>query len=250
MHGNGKLLAPTTSTRPSRAPPARRRLRRRAISSSGRNSCASSPTPTEADNSLEGRLYNEYALGSRIQYQVRVGEQVFIVEKLRQQAYQRQARRRGAHRLGRRDSILVRRLMAALQRHRRDGTGRRAHALPLAPVARRRLCRAAPRGHRLQLHAAAHLRPLAGADARELRRRSSPSTSYISFLWSLALAALTVILLALICYPVAYGLARVFGRWSTAADAALHHPALRLGERPPLWLGAVLHQERRAARHA
>ena len=43
--------------------------------------------PGEAENSLEGRLYNEYALGSRIQYQVRVGEQVFIVEKLRQQAY-------------------------------------------------------------------------------------------------------------------------------------------------------------------
>lgn len=41
------------------------------------------------------------------------------------------------------------------------------------------------------------------------------STSYISFLWSLGLAALTVLLLALICYPVAYGLARVFGRWST-----------------------------------
>lgn len=41
----------------------------------------------EAENSVEGRLYNEYALGSRIQYQVRVGEQVFIVEKLRQQAY-------------------------------------------------------------------------------------------------------------------------------------------------------------------
>jgi spermidine/putrescine transport system ATP-binding protein len=42
---------------------------------------------SEAENSLTGRLYNEYALGSRIQYQVRVGEQVFIVEKLRQQAY-------------------------------------------------------------------------------------------------------------------------------------------------------------------
>jgi spermidine/putrescine transport system ATP-binding protein len=42
---------------------------------------------SEADNSLTGRLYNEYALGSRIHYQVRVGEQVFIVEKLRQQAY-------------------------------------------------------------------------------------------------------------------------------------------------------------------
>jgi spermidine/putrescine transport system permease protein len=40
-------------------------------------------------------------------------------------------------------------------------------------------------------------------------------TSYISFLWSLGLAAITVILLAFICYPVAYGLARVFGRWST-----------------------------------
>lgn len=40
-----------------------------------------------AENCLEGRLYNEYALGSRIQYQVRVGEHVFIVEKLRQQAF-------------------------------------------------------------------------------------------------------------------------------------------------------------------
>lgn len=39
-----------------------------------------------ADNVVSGVLYNEYALGSRIQYQVRVGEQVFTVEKLRQQA--------------------------------------------------------------------------------------------------------------------------------------------------------------------
>jgi spermidine/putrescine transport system ATP-binding protein len=42
---------------------------------------------SEAENSLVGRVYNEYALGSRIQYQVRVGEHVFIVEKLRQQAF-------------------------------------------------------------------------------------------------------------------------------------------------------------------
>ncbi|MBL8708434.1 MAG: ABC transporter ATP-binding protein [Rhodospirillaceae bacterium] len=42
---------------------------------------------SEAENVLEGRVYNEYALGSRIQYQVRVGEHVFIVEKLRQQAF-------------------------------------------------------------------------------------------------------------------------------------------------------------------
>lgn len=44
-------------------------------------------SPDEAENSLTGKLYNEYALGSRIQYQVRVGDHVFIVEKLRQQAY-------------------------------------------------------------------------------------------------------------------------------------------------------------------
>ncbi|WP_439817628.1 ABC transporter ATP-binding protein [Zavarzinia sp. CC-PAN008] len=39
----------------------------------------------EADNAVTGRLYNEYALGSRTQYQVRVGTHVFIVERLRQQ---------------------------------------------------------------------------------------------------------------------------------------------------------------------
>ncbi|WP_239025003.1 ABC transporter ATP-binding protein [Rhodoligotrophos defluvii] len=44
-------------------------------------------SPAEADNCLEGLLYNEYVLGSRVQYQVRVGEQVFIVEKLRQQSF-------------------------------------------------------------------------------------------------------------------------------------------------------------------
>jgi spermidine/putrescine transport system ATP-binding protein len=44
-------------------------------------------SPAEADNAVQGRLYNEYALGSRIQYQVRVGESVFVVEKLRQQPF-------------------------------------------------------------------------------------------------------------------------------------------------------------------
>ena len=43
--------------------------------------------PDQAENHLRGKLYNEYALGSRIQYQVRVGDHVFIIEKLRQQAY-------------------------------------------------------------------------------------------------------------------------------------------------------------------
>lgn len=38
--------------------------------------------------------------------------------------------------------------------------------------------------------------------------------SYISFGWSMLFAALTVGILAVICYPIAYGLARLFGRWS------------------------------------
>jgi len=44
-------------------------------------------SPEQADNAVSGRLYNEYALGSRIQYQVRVGDSVFVVEKLRQQPF-------------------------------------------------------------------------------------------------------------------------------------------------------------------
>jgi len=42
----------------------------------------------EADNSVRGTLYNVYSLGSRFQYQVRVGAHVFMVEKLREQRYQ------------------------------------------------------------------------------------------------------------------------------------------------------------------
>jgi spermidine/putrescine transport system ATP-binding protein len=41
----------------------------------------------DAQNAVKGQLYNEYVLGSRIQYQIRAFEQVFVVEKLRQQAY-------------------------------------------------------------------------------------------------------------------------------------------------------------------
>ena len=61
----------------------------------------------ETDNCLEGLLYNEYVLGSRVQYQVRVGEHVFIVEKLRQQSFA--GRRDDSVLIGwdARDSILV-----------------------------------------------------------------------------------------------------------------------------------------------
>ncbi|WP_421695747.1 ABC transporter permease [Aestuariivirga sp.] len=54
-----------------------------------------------------------------------------------------------------------------------------------------------------------------GEPTLENYRTIFESTSYISFLWSLGLAVVTVLLLALICYPVAYGLVRVFGKWST-----------------------------------
>jgi spermidine/putrescine transport system permease protein len=53
-----------------------------------------------------------------------------------------------------------------------------------------------------------------GVPTLENYRTIFESTIYISFLWSLGLAVTTVILLALICYPVAYGLVRVFGRWA------------------------------------
>ncbi len=56
---------------------------------------------------------------------------------------------------------------------------------------------------------------LAGSPTLENYETIFQGTNYISFLWSLGLAVLTVFLLALICYPVAYGLVRVFGKWAT-----------------------------------
>lgn len=54
----------------------------------------------------------------------------------------------------------------------------------------------------------------AGTPTLENYRTIFDGTNYISFLWSLWLAFLTVACLAVICYPVAYGLVRVFGKWS------------------------------------
>jgi len=53
-----------------------------------------------------------------------------------------------------------------------------------------------------------------GVPTLENYRTIFNSTIYISFLWSLGLAVATVALLAIICYPVAYGLVRVFGKWA------------------------------------
>ncbi|RJG41672.1 ABC transporter permease [Mesorhizobium sp. DCY119] len=43
---------------------------------------------------------------------------------------------------------------------------------------------------------------------------SPANTVWMSFAWSLAFAVATVVLLAIIAYPIAYGLNRMFGRWS------------------------------------
>lgn len=41
------------------------------------------------------------------------------------------------------------------------------------------------------------------------------NTVWTSFAWSIGLAAATVAILVVVAYPIAYGLARVFGRWSS-----------------------------------
>ncbi len=43
--------------------------------------------PSQADNHVKGSLFNEYAMGSRVQYHVRAGSQMLVVEKLREQAF-------------------------------------------------------------------------------------------------------------------------------------------------------------------
>lgn len=43
---------------------------------------------------------------------------------------------------------------------------------------------------------------------------SAAGSYYISFGWSLFLAVITVAILMLICYPVAYGMSRLFGKWA------------------------------------
>ena len=99
----------------------------------------------------------------------------------------------------------------------------RRHSPADPDAAAARLCGAAACGHRLQLRAAADILPLADAGIGELpdhlRRDLLPS-----FAWSLALALITVIILALLCYPLAYGLAKVFGRWANAVTLVLVLP--------------------------
>ena len=107
--------------------------------------------------------------GSRIQYQVRVGDQVFIVERLRQQALTGRLDTDVLIGWNARDSILVRRLMAA--RRRRQGAPGAAERGADHPVPDHRFRGAAAGRHRLQLHAGADLQPVAAARPSQLRHR-------------------------------------------------------------------------------
>ncbi len=50
------------------------------------------------------------------------------------------------------------------------------------------------------------------------------NTVWTSFVWSLVLAGLAVAILVVVAYPIAYGLARVFGRWSSLVSLLFVFP--------------------------
>lgn len=49
---------------------------------------------------------------------------------------------------------------------------------------------------------------------------------YISFFWSFALATVTVGLLLAVCYPIAYGMAKLFGKWANLVTVLIALPLL------------------------
>jgi len=49
---------------------------------------------------------------------------------------------------------------------------------------------------------------------------------YLSFFWSLVLSCTTVILLFAICYPIAYGMAKLFGKWANLITVLVAVPLL------------------------
>lgn len=49
---------------------------------------------------------------------------------------------------------------------------------------------------------------------------------YISFSWSLILAATTVVLLFFVCYPIAYGMVKLFNKWANLITALIAVPLL------------------------
>lgn len=49
---------------------------------------------------------------------------------------------------------------------------------------------------------------------------------YVSFLWSVGLATIAVALLLLICYPIAYGMVKLFGKWANLVTILVAVPLL------------------------
>lgn len=49
---------------------------------------------------------------------------------------------------------------------------------------------------------------------------------YLSFMWSLLLATISVVILFVICYPIAYGMAKQFGKWANLVTALIVLPLL------------------------
>ena len=56
------------------------------------------------------------------------------------------------------------------------------------------------------------------------RMFTGETSHYISFIWSFGLAFATVAILLLVCYPIAYGMAKVFGRWTAPITLLLVLP--------------------------
>lgn len=49
---------------------------------------------------------------------------------------------------------------------------------------------------------------------------------YVSFSWSVFLAVITVFLLLVICYPIAYGMTKMFGKWANLVTVLVAVPLL------------------------
>jgi hypothetical protein len=135
---------------------------------------------SELPNRVEGVLFNDYALGSRIQYQVRAAddrEAHWLVERLQDDPLGGRARRAGDHRLAQRGFHSGERVskgrghgtdVAHGPSEMDEAAGPAVRAAGVA-VSADRICRAPAHGDRLQLHAAADVFAAAGADTGELR---------------------------------------------------------------------------------
>ena len=196
----------------------------------------------DADNALSGTLYNEYSLGSRIQYQVRVGEQVFLVEKLREDRYRGRARRRRRDRLGRRRFHSGERVMAGLK-----AWARQPGVLSAVPIMTLLLLGFAAPLLVVFGYSFMPARTFGFAQLPTLENYTAifASSYYQSFLWALFLALATVVSAA--DHHLSAGLrsGQAVRALVQPSDPAAGHPAVRLREHPALWLGAVPDQGRR-----